>query len=233
MKTLNIKERAWLRVPCSEAPRISYGPDRVERLIKFSLRERLFGHCWIRADRHDSVRGLRIVRCYTEAEYRDYWIDSMVAALAPFGNRVAEDILDRVRTGITQTEVARLKALASGDDLLYRTSAFLFRVFGKELSPVEALYKILLKFVGTAYYLEITKSHIMPQGSSDDAAHQLIEAQRTLPGDFLLYRQDEMMQRIFLAAYFKAPMQSKIVSQLLQDLVADGGSLSDYPKVVR
>lgn len=233
MKTLNIKERTWLRIPCSEAPRISYGPDRGERLIKFSLWERLFGHCWIRADRHDSVRGLRIVRCYTEAEYRDYWIDSMVAALAPFGSRAAEDILDRARTGITKTEVVRLKALGSGDALLYRMAAFLFRVFGKELSPVEALYRVLLKFVGTAYYLEITKSHILPQGSSDEAAHQLIEAQRTLPADFFLYRQDEMMQRVFLAAYFKAPMQSKIVSQLLQDLVADGGSLSDYPKVVR
>lgn len=234
MKELQIGERAWVRVPCSAAPRLSYGPARVERFMTFSLWERLFGHCWVRVDRHDSIRGLRIVRCFTESEYRDYWVASVVESLKPFGLRITQDMLALTRSGVTETEKHRfLTNEVRGDELLLLLAQFMFKVFGSNKSPVQALYAMLLEFVGGATYLEVVKTHILPKKHTDEQAYALIKEQSPLPADAALYRQEEMLQRIFLAAYFKAPLQSKVISQLLRDLTADGGKLSDYPKVVR
>lgn len=227
MKTSKFEDRVWQRIPCSAAPRIATGPDGVERLLTFSLIERMFKTCWMRVE---TVKQRRLVRVFSEAEYQAYWIANMVAGMTPFGARGILDAADLMRQSGEKLRVKHLP-LAEQPEAF---AQYMWDQYGKDGdSTVRALATALLSPIGMGAYLPLVKELGLPAEATDEEAYALIRTQRELPRDAHLYRQEEMLQRIFLAAYFKAPVQSKIINQLLRDLQADGHTLAAYRSVTK
>lgn len=224
---INLPLRSWRCVDADLVRgQLSFGPNHTMRIFNPPVRKGFFvkqSPAYVKADRVQQ-HGL-ILRAFTQEEFREHFINKMVTALEPMGpqlRRTLAPLLTRaLDSGYPVNDRAALKDAA---DLMHGGAVCALRVFADAIipvphdyaqDPVVALYDFLLEGRPDDWYADMLGG-IAVVGSTE------------LPDNYMLYRSEEMLQRIVLAHHYRVPLQSSWAQQMLVALRKDG-DLCAYP----